>query len=88
MNGIFLLLIVALIAGYDIFIIKKHGKKASLSAWIIRSSYKYPSFVAVSMLALGITLGHLMWRMKSLNIYECSSPEIIEITNTCKEGVK
>jgi len=84
MNGLFLLLLVALIAGYDIFIIKKHGKKASLSAWIIRSSYKYPSFVAVSMLALGITLGHLMWRMKALDIYKCHSPEITEIINACK----
>lgn len=84
-QAIFLLSIVVAIAVFDVVIIKLKGKRSSISAWTIRTSYKYPSIVMVSMLGLGIVLGHVLWRMKTLDIYECDSPEVLEIINTCEE---
>jgi len=46
---------------FDIVIIAKKGKYESISAHVIRASYKYPLIV----LLFGIVLGHLFWSMKT-----------------------
>lgn len=84
-QGAFLLILVLAIAVFDVAIIIMKGKKASISSWVIRTSYKYPSLVMVSGLAIGYVLGHTTWWMKPLDIYECNAPEIQEIINTCEE---
>lgn len=62
---LFIGLVVAAVACFDVFIIAKKGKQESISAHIIRASHKYPLFV----LLLGIVLGHLFWSMKTEDIY-------------------
>ena len=51
--AIFLLLIIALIIGYDIYLINSFGKYYSISAEIIRASYSYPMLP----FSIGIFLG-------------------------------
>ena len=63
---IFMILIVAAIAIFDVWIIWKKGKKESISAYIIRGSKQYPLLV----LLLGIVLGHLFWNMDERDIYD------------------
>jgi len=66
-----LLVVGIFLAIYDVYIIFKKGKHESISAHIIRGSYKYPLVV----LLFGILLGHLFWSMKTEDIYrnvECS----------------
>jgi len=56
---------------YDIYIISKRGKQESISAYVIRGSFKYP----LAVLVFGILLGHLFWSMKTEDIYyntECT----------------
>lgn len=67
MNGkritrVFLVVIIAAIALFDIIIMSKYGKQASVS-WIIISEAKtdYPLIND----AFFITIGHLFWRMKT-----------------------
>lgn len=50
--------IIALLA-YDAFVIVTAGKNASISQVVIDYSYEYP----IGVLLVGITLGHLFWRM-------------------------
>ena len=50
---------------FDVYIIAKKGKQESISAHVIRASYKYPLIV----LAFGMLLGHLFWSMKTEDIY-------------------
>jgi len=52
-------------AVYDVWTIVKRGKKTSISAYIIRGSYRYPFVV----LLLGMLLGHLFWSMRTGDIY-------------------
>lgn len=56
---------VAILLSFDVYIISKKGKQASISAHIIRGSYKYPFLV----LLFGILLGHLFVSMKTEDIY-------------------
>jgi hypothetical protein len=60
----FILLTIAVIAAYDIYIIMVAGKPASISATIIRWSHEYPAFV----FCMGFTMGHLFWRMPDKSI--------------------
>lgn len=87
LQAIFLIIIVLLIAIFDVVIITTKGKKSSISAWAIRISYKYPSIVFLVAFGLGFTFGHLMWRMKTLDIYECKDREVQEIINYCNKEV-
>lgn len=85
-QAIFLIIIVLAVAIFDVAIIAIKGKKSSISAWAIRISYKYPSVVFAFAMLLGFVMGHLFWRMSTLDIYECSDNEIQEIINYCKEA--
>jgi hypothetical protein len=53
------------IAVYDVWAILEGGTEASISHWIIISSYKFPFAVYMTGLVNGILIGHLFWRMKS-----------------------
>jgi hypothetical protein len=58
-TGWFLVGLVLLIAGYDVWAIVTSGKDASISQVLIDYAYDYPSF---SFLA-GFVCGHIFWRM-------------------------
>jgi hypothetical protein len=51
---------------FDVWIIAKKGKPASLSANVIRISKEMPLIT----LLFGILLGHLFWSMRTDDIYE------------------
>ena len=61
----FIIFLVVIITVFDVWVIAKKGKQESISAHIIRMSYKYPLLV----LLLGIVLGHLFWSMRTDDIY-------------------
>lgn len=63
---LFILVIVFVVAIYDVFVIFKVGKYESISAHIIRISKEMPLVV----LLLGIVLGHLFWSMDTFNYLE------------------
>ena len=50
---------------FDVYIIAKKGKQESISAHIIRGSFKYPLVV----LLFGMLLGHLFFNMTTEDIY-------------------
>lgn len=81
-NTIFLLCIVVAVTVYDVVVINKKGKQASLSGWAIRTSYKYPSVVFIFAFGLGFVMGHLFWNMNPRDIWDKHSKEIKEI---CKD---
>ena len=58
---IFIALLVAAIAIFDVWVILKKGKQESISAYIIRYSHKYPSIPFL----LGFLCGHLFWSMNT-----------------------
>jgi hypothetical protein len=60
---LFIIFIVAAIAVFDVFIIIKKGKYESISAYIIRSSHKYPSIPFL----IGFVCGHLFWSMNTID---------------------
>jgi hypothetical protein len=62
---LFIGVIVALIAIFDVYIIAKKGKNESISAHVIRGSKQYPLLVLI----LGVVLGHLFWPMATEDIY-------------------
>jgi len=62
----FIIGVILLIAGYDVWVIVEHGKQASVSATLIRWSYEYPSLTFL----MGFTFGHLYWRMASKDIWK------------------
>lgn len=63
---IFIILLVAAIVIFDVYIIADQGKTESISAYIIRWSHEYPSITFL----VGFTCGHLFWRMKDKDIYK------------------
>jgi hypothetical protein len=70
---VILLMVTALIwVVYDVWTISKRGKKTSISAYIIRGSYKYPLVV----LGFGVLLGHLFWSMKTADIWDVKCENI------------
>lgn len=60
MTKIFISILIAVIAVYDVYIISTQGKAESISWVIIEWSHEYPSIPFL----LGFTCGHLFWRMK------------------------
>lgn len=76
--------VIGLIIVADVYLITAKGKHHSISAWIIRHSKAHPIFP----FAIGIAMGHLFWRMNTLDIYDCKSDYIKEIMLQCeaKEG--
>lgn len=65
MTTIFIIIIVAAVFIFDVWVIFKKGKQASVSANIIRGSKKYPLVT----LMVGMLLGHLYWSMNTADIY-------------------
>lgn len=65
MTNIFIVVVVAMVVIFDIWIIWKRGKPASISATIIRGSKKFPLIT----LAVGMLLGHLYWSMQTQDVY-------------------
>jgi predicted permease len=61
---LFIVVGVACIAIFDVYIIRKKGKQESISAHIIRGSKKYPLLVLIT----GIVLGHLFWSMPTEDV--------------------
>lgn len=62
---IFSILLVIVVAVFDVYIIADEGKTASISATLIRWSHEYPSIPFL----LGFVCGHLFWRMKDKDVY-------------------
>lgn len=56
---LFILGMVVLVAGYDVYAISTGGFTVSISHTMIEWSYKYPIFTFL----MGVTCGHLFWRM-------------------------
>jgi len=63
----FLVAVVLAFIFFDGAIIFKYGKDASISQVLIDYSYSYP----VGVLAIGIVLGHLFWRMPDRKCPNC-----------------
>ena len=61
---LFIIIGVACVAAFDVYIIIKKGKQESISAHVIRGSKKFPLLV----LLLGIVLGHLFWNMPTESV--------------------
>lgn len=60
LTPIFIFIIIAAIAAYDVWVIVVHGSHESISGYIIEWSYAHPVFSFV----MGFVMGHLFWRMK------------------------
>jgi TctA family transporter len=60
---VFIAVLVIAIAVFDVWIIAKKGKQESISAHIIRMSYKYPSIPFL----IGFVCGHLFWSMNTVD---------------------
>jgi type III secretory pathway component EscT len=58
---LFIAVVIAAIAIFDVWVIAKKGKKESISAHIIRLSHQYPSIPFL----VGFVAGHLFWSMKT-----------------------
>ena len=65
-----------LILFVDIYVIFKHGVKASISSFCVRHSKKYPIFPFI----LGLLMGHITW---SLSDFDWMTKEQIQLK--CKE---
>lgn len=63
---LFLGILVAAIAIFDVWVIAKKGKPESISAHIIRGSKKYPLLVLIA----GVVLGHLFWSFRTEGLYQ------------------
>lgn len=61
----FLIIAILAVVVFDVFIIIKKGKYYSISAFIIRTSHKYPSVPFL----LGFVCGHLFWSMDTSEIW-------------------
>lgn len=57
---IFIVVMIAIIAGYDVWVIASSGSENSISMTMIEWSYKYPVFT----FAMGFVMGHLFWRVR------------------------
>lgn len=61
---IFIVVIAAVIAIYDVVAIQQGGTEASISHTFIEWSYKMPAFTFL----FGFVMGHLFWRMGDTKI--------------------
>jgi len=62
----FIAIVILAVVVFDVWVIWKKGKQESISAYIIRGSYKYPLVTLI----VGILIGHLYWSMPTENIYK------------------
>lgn len=58
----FIILVVAMIVIFDVYIIARKGGKESISAKIALAAYNYPSIP----FAVGFVCGHFFWQMRGL----------------------
>jgi hypothetical protein len=65
---------------FDIWIIVKKGKRASISASIINGAKKMPLVVFIAGLGIGVVTGHLLWSMSSFDHLP-----IDELTQKCEQ---
>jgi hypothetical protein len=70
--AIFIVVIIAAIAGFDTILLIKGGTEASISHTMFVWSHKYPLFT----FTMGFTMGHLFWRLRDTK----ASKEIAEFT--------
>lgn len=75
------------VAVYDVYIIAKKGKYFSVSAWMIRTSKKFPSIPFGIGLGVGMLAGHLFWSMNTKDIYLPDSPEMRELCKDVKNVI-
>jgi hypothetical protein len=75
---IFMVLIVVIIFIMDVYLIRKHGKPASFSAYIIRY-VNYNRLAFFTTLLVGFVLGHILWSMPTESVY--NNIECIEVEN-------
>lgn len=59
-SSIFILVMIVVIAVFDVFVIIKGGTEASISHTIYVWSHNYPAFTFLT----GFTMGHLFWRLR------------------------
>lgn len=62
MTAIFIVVIILLIAGFDAYVLIEGGTEASISYTMFTWSKEYPVFT----FAMGFTMGHLFWRIRSV----------------------
>jgi hypothetical protein len=62
----FILIAVAIIVVFDVFLIFSKGAPSSISAYIIRASEQHPSIS----FGFGFLAGHLFWRMPDQRVYK------------------
>lgn len=63
---------------FDVYIIKREGKSASISAHVIRwVNENRLKFLLI--FAFGVVCGHLFWNMNTFDIYnDCKKPEVVK----------
>ena len=61
----FIIIMVISIIIFDFYVVFEQGAPESISAYIIRWSYEYPSIPFL----VGFVMGHLFWRMKDKRVY-------------------
>lgn len=59
-TGWFVVGLVVLIAGFDVFVYQGGGTEATISHVLMTWSYQHPAFT----FAMGFICGHLFWRIK------------------------
>jgi hypothetical protein len=60
--GIFIGIVIVLIAVVDTFLIVKGGTESSISHQIITWSYEFPAFTFL----MGFCMGHLFWKIRDV----------------------
>jgi hypothetical protein len=63
MTVIFLITLLVVIIGYDVYAWNAGGTEATISYTIFEWSHKYPFFTFM----MGFVCGHLFWQMKGLS---------------------
>lgn len=78
-TGIVIVSVIIALIGYDLWVMAVGGKDASISQVVIDYAYQYP----IGVLAIGILLGHLFWRMP--NRYKVTKDEYEHILSWRKD---
>ena len=63
----FMILAVISIAVFDVWVIKKKGKRFAISSYIIRMQREYHALNSIVCMLFGILLGHLFWSMSDFD---------------------
>ena len=77
-SWIFLGIVAVMIAVFDVVVIARKGKPASISANMIRAFRKFPALNGIFWMGVGIIFGHVTWSMRTEDIYE--NVKCIDIT--------